>query len=65
MADEPRVQPETRAAWRAWLQENHLRDSGVWLVTWKKAAGKPTVSYEDAVEEALCFGWIDGLARRC
>jgi uncharacterized protein YdeI (YjbR/CyaY-like superfamily) len=64
MADEPRVQPETRAAWRAWLQENHLRDSGVWLVTWKKAAGKPTVSYEDAVEEALCFGWIDGVLGR-
>jgi uncharacterized protein YdeI (YjbR/CyaY-like superfamily) len=64
MADEPRVQPESRAAWRAWLQENHGRDSGVWLVTWKKRAGKPTVSYEDAVEEALCFGWIDGALGR-
>ena len=64
MADEPRVHPESRAAWRAWLQEHHRQDSGVWLVSWKKRTGKPTVSYEEAVEEALCFGWIDGVLGR-
>ncbi len=53
------VHPPTRAAWRAWLAENHAREQGVWLVTYKKATGKPRVEYEEAVEEALCFGWID------
>jgi uncharacterized protein YdeI (YjbR/CyaY-like superfamily) len=52
-----------RTSWRAWLEENHGRDAGVWLVTFKKATGKPRVEYDDAVEEALCFGWIDSLVR--
>jgi uncharacterized protein YdeI (YjbR/CyaY-like superfamily) len=64
MADEPRVQPESRAAWRAWLADHHGRESGVWLVTWKRHTGRPTVTYEEAVEEALCFGWIDGVLGR-
>ena len=53
------VHPVTLADWRAWLAANHDRVSGVWLVTYKKAAGKPTISYEESVEEALCFGWVD------
>jgi uncharacterized protein YdeI (YjbR/CyaY-like superfamily) len=53
------VQPASRAEWRAWLERNHADSEGVWLVSYKKAAGKPTVSYPEAVEEALCFGWID------
>lgn len=56
--------PKTRDAWRSWLAEHHARDEGVWLIRYKKAAGKPTVSYDEAVEEALCFGWIDSLARK-
>lgn len=48
-----------RAEWRAWLSEHHERKEGVWLITYKKATGKPTVDYDAAVEEALCFGWID------
>jgi len=52
-----------RAAWRAWLEVHHPRPQGVWLVSFKKATGKPRVEYEDAVEEALCFGWIDSLVR--
>jgi uncharacterized protein YdeI (YjbR/CyaY-like superfamily) len=56
------VHPATRAEWRAWLRQNHTRPEGVWLVTYKRAAGKPRVEYADAVEEALCFGWIDGQA---
>jgi uncharacterized protein YdeI (YjbR/CyaY-like superfamily) len=50
---------ETRADWRQWLEENHQTASGVWLVFNKKSSGKPHVSYEEGVEEALCFGWID------
>lgn len=53
------VQAETRADWRRWLAANHGRTEGVWLVTFKKDSGKPHLPYADAVEEALCFGWID------
>ena len=53
------MQPETVEDWRAWLDENHDSSSGVWLVSWKRDTGRPAVSYEDAVMEALAFGWID------
>jgi uncharacterized protein YdeI (YjbR/CyaY-like superfamily) len=53
------IHPKDRAEWRAWLAKHHTRNEGVWLVSYRKAAGKPTVSYDEAVEEALCFGWID------
>jgi uncharacterized protein YdeI (YjbR/CyaY-like superfamily) len=56
------VQPATLADWRAWLAENHTRPAGVWLITYKKASGKPRIEYEESVEEALCFGWIDSKA---
>lgn len=56
------VHPQTRDEWRAWLEEHHTRTEGVWLVSYKKATGKPRVEYEEAVEEALCFGWIDSKA---
>jgi uncharacterized protein YdeI (YjbR/CyaY-like superfamily) len=49
----------TRARWRAWLQKHHASEPEIWLVYWRKETGKPRVSYNDAVEEALCFGWID------
>jgi uncharacterized protein YdeI (YjbR/CyaY-like superfamily) len=64
MANPPEnsVQPATRDEWRAWLEQNHTRTEGIWFVSYKKSAGKPRVTYEDAVEEALCFGWIDGKA---
>ena len=51
--------PLSRAEWRAWLEHYHTRDKGIWLITYKKATGKPRVDYDEAVEEALCFGWID------
>ena len=51
---------KTREEWRRWLQKNHLNEKVVWLVYYKKHTNKPSVSYPDAVEEALCFGWIDG-----
>ena len=53
------VQLKSRADWRKWLKKNHTQTEGVWVVTFKKASGKPHVSYEEIVEEALCFGWID------
>lgn len=53
-----------RDRWRAWLKTNHDRASEIWLITFKKHTGKPTVSYNDAVEEALCFGWIDSIVKR-
>lgn len=49
----------TRAARRAWLNKNQAQTDGVWLVNFKKATGKPRIDYDEAVEEALCFGWID------
>lgn len=61
--DEERFQPADRAAWRAWLTANHTTATGTWVVTYRRSTGKPIVAYEDLIEEALCFGWIDGLAR--
>lgn len=58
------VHPATRAEWRAWLDQNHTRAEGVWLISYKKATGLPRVEYDDAVEEALCFGWIDSRANK-
>jgi uncharacterized protein YdeI (YjbR/CyaY-like superfamily) len=55
------VHPESRAAWRAWLTEHHASIDGVWLARWTKASGRDSVPYEAIVEEALCFGWIDGV----
>jgi uncharacterized protein YdeI (YjbR/CyaY-like superfamily) len=59
-----RVHPATRSAWRAWLTSHHESSTGVWFVSWRKHAGKSGPGYEDAVEEALCFGWIDSVARK-
>lgn len=49
----------TRAAWRAWLRRHHATKREIWLIYHKKGSGTPRVEYGDAVEEALCFGWID------
>lgn len=53
------IHPASRDEWRRWLEEHHDTSPGVWVVTYKKAAGKPGPTYEDLVLEALCFGWID------
>ncbi|HEX7241137.1 MAG TPA: YdeI/OmpD-associated family protein [Longimicrobiaceae bacterium] len=58
------IHPADRAGWRAWLEENHARPEGVWMVSYRRATGRPRVEYDEAVEEALCFGWIDGKAGR-
>ncbi len=55
--------PETRSDWRKWLEKNHSTSPGVWLIYYKKESGKRKFNYADAVEEALCFGWIDSTLR--
>jgi uncharacterized protein YdeI (YjbR/CyaY-like superfamily) len=55
--------PRSRKAWRDWLERNHASRPEVWLVFYKQHTGKPTLTYADAVEEAICFGWIDGVKR--
>jgi uncharacterized protein YdeI (YjbR/CyaY-like superfamily) len=53
-----------RAEWRRWLEKNHVHSQGIWLGFYKKVTGKPTLAYDAAVEEALCFGWIDGTKKK-
>lgn len=56
--------PKTRKDWRQWLEKNYITSPGIWLIYYKKESGKPRVTYDEAVEEALCFGWIDSLPRK-
>lgn len=56
--------PKTRKAWRQWLEKNHTSSPGIWFIYYKKESGKPRVTYDESVEEALCFGWIDSLPRK-
>lgn len=53
-----------RKIWRAWLAKNHAREKEIWLIYYKKHTGKLRISYDDAVEEALCYGWIDSIVQR-
>lgn len=57
--DYPIVHAETREQWRAWLMDNHATTRGVWLCSWRAATGRDRCPYPEAVEEAICFGWID------
>jgi uncharacterized protein YdeI (YjbR/CyaY-like superfamily) len=57
--DFPVYHPADLAAWRAWLAVNCDTARGVWLASWRKASGRDPVAYDDLVEEAICFGWID------
>jgi uncharacterized protein YdeI (YjbR/CyaY-like superfamily) len=56
------VHPETVEEWHDWLEQHHATSTGVWFVSWKKRTGKPVVPYEDAILEALAYGWIDSQA---
>jgi len=58
-----KLKPRSRAHWRNWLEANHAIATEVWLVFVKQKTGRANLSYNDAVEEALCFGWIDGVKR--
>jgi len=55
---------KSRRAWRTWLQGHHATESVLWLIFYKKHTGKVGLAYDEAVEEALCFGWIDGIRKR-
>ncbi len=63
LAELSRFEATSRAVWRSWLKEHHMTSDGVWLVTAKKSTGLPRIDYNDAVEELLCFGWVDSLTR--
>ena len=52
-----------RDDFRKWLQKNHKSKKEIWLIQYKKATRKPSLNYVEAVEEAICFGWIDGLEK--
>lgn len=62
--DAEQVQPASRQKWRAWLEANHATSTGVWLVAYTKGSGKQQLTYEDVIEELLCFGWVDSTARK-
>ena len=55
---------KTRSEWRSWLRKNYKSEKEIWLVFYNKASGKPRIPYDDAVEEALCFGWIDSIVKK-
>ena len=56
--------PTSRKAWRAWLAENHESKQSIWLIYYKKQSAIPSITYSEAVDEALCFGWIDSLKKK-
>lgn len=58
------IHARTRKAWRSWLEKNHAKANGVWLVMFRKKSRTTGVDYVAAVEEALCFGWIDGIKKK-
>jgi len=64
VADYKTTHPKTRSQWRKWLEKNHSTSPGIWLIYYKKGTGKRKFDYADAVEEALCFGWIDSQPRK-
>jgi len=61
---DPSIYIPDRAGWRNWLEKNCDKEPVIWLIHFKKHTGKPSLAYNEAVEEALCFGWIDSLVRR-
>ena len=62
--DHERVQVESADELRRWLRDHHARKESIWLVTWNKASGRPTVAYDDVVDQCLCYGWIDSAVRK-
>ena len=61
--DAEQVHAETADEWRAWLAVNHGRREGVWLVSWRRPAGRPAMTYDAAVTEAIAVGWVDSASR--
>lgn len=59
----PILEFRTPKSWETWLERNHAKSDGIWLRLFKKASGEPTVTYAEALDAALCYGWIDGQKR--
>lgn|SRR3989338_514238 len=59
----PSFYPASQEEWRQWLEENHHQADAVWVILYKKSSGVPTLAWSNAVDEALCFGWIDSVRR--
>jgi uncharacterized protein YdeI (YjbR/CyaY-like superfamily) len=57
------IHPKTPAGWRSWLEKNHAKHVGVWVIYYRASTGKRRLSWEEAVREALCFGWIDSKSK--
>jgi uncharacterized protein YdeI (YjbR/CyaY-like superfamily) len=55
---------DNRKKWRLWLSKHHKTESEIWLIYYRKETGKPRISYDDAVMEALCYGWIDSIFKK-
>lgn len=53
-----------RKAWRSWLSKHYKTEKDIWLVYYRKDSGNPRIPYDDAVEEALCYGWIDSIVKK-
>ncbi len=62
--DFDRFYPSSRAEWRQWLANNHQKAPGVWVIRYKAHTSQPTITYDELVEEALCYGWVDSLPRK-
>jgi uncharacterized protein YdeI (YjbR/CyaY-like superfamily) len=58
------LQVRSRMEWRRWLARHHREKKEIWLIFYKKSSSRQSITYDDAVEEAICFGWIDGQTRR-
>ena len=56
--------PKTRTQWRRWLERHHASKTEIWVRRFRKATGKPCLTYDELVEECLCFGWIDGVVKK-
>ncbi|MEO8910780.1 MAG: YdeI/OmpD-associated family protein [Gemmatimonadaceae bacterium] len=63
MGSDPIIAFKNQKEWESWLRKNHRTSTGIWMRLAKKASGIPSITYPDAVESALCYGWIDGLKR--
>ncbi|UCC28434.1 MAG: YdeI/OmpD-associated family protein [Candidatus Bathyarchaeota archaeon] len=64
MKTTPELHAVSRSEWRKWLETHYDTERTIWLVYYKKHTGKPSIAYDDSVEEALCFGWIDSIIKR-
>jgi uncharacterized protein YdeI (YjbR/CyaY-like superfamily) len=56
--------PKSKQAWRKWLEKNHIVKDSIWVIFYRKSANKPTLTWSESVDEALCFGWIDSVKRK-